>query len=57
MDKLELRSYTITEFSKIAKISRETAYKWINEGKLKTIEIPNGQKRIPYEVVARYIGG
>ena len=53
---IEVRSYTITEFAKIAKVSRETVYKWINSNKIKTVINPNGQKRIPYEIVKQYIG-
>ncbi len=49
-----MKVYNISETSKILKVSRETLYKWLNEGKIKFTVLPNNQKRIPESEIKKY---
>lgn len=52
-----MKVYTITEVSKILKVSRVSIYSWIKENKLKYSVLPNGKKRINEEELKKYTGG
>ena len=47
--------YNITEASKLLRTSRVTIYKWINNGKLKSLDI-NGYIRIKESEIKRLRG-
>lgn len=49
-----MKVYNVTEATKILKVSRETMYKWLNEGKIKYNTLPNGQRRIPESELKKY---
>ena len=49
------RALTITEASKLMKVSRQTVYTWIKEKKIKYTTLPSGKKRIPASEVKKYI--
>ncbi len=49
------RALTITEASKLMKVSRQTIYTWIEESKIKYTTLPSGKKRIPASEVKKYI--
>ena len=39
--------FTVTEFSKLLKVSRQSVFNWIKEKKIKYAELPSGHYRIP----------
>ena len=51
------RALTITEASKLMKVSRQTVYTWIEEKKINFTTLPSGKKRIPASEIKKYIGG
>ena len=38
--------YKISEVTKMLRISRSTLYRWMDQGLISYIELPNGQRRI-----------
>lgn len=55
MQKLELPMYTVSEAEKLSGLSKNMAYKYIREGKLSATSDVNGQIRIPYEELVRFV--
>ncbi len=39
--------YTVTEFAEKTGVTRQTVVNWINNKKIKKIQLPNGHYRIP----------
>ena len=40
--------FRLDEVAEHCDVSKKTIDKWINEGKLKAIKLPNGYRRVPY---------
>ena len=47
--------FKIQEVAEYFKVSRNAVYKWINEGKLKTVETPGGETRITESEIKRIL--
>lgn len=55
MQKLGLPMFTVRESEVLASLPRNMAYKYIREGKLSAARDVNGQLRIPYEELVRFV--
>jgi hypothetical protein len=55
MQKLELPMYTVSESEKLAGLPKNMGYKLIRQGVLFATRDVNGQLRIPYEELVRFV--
>jgi len=49
--------YTPSEIAKICHVSKPTVHKWIEAGKIKSIHLPNGYKKVAHEELSRFLKG
>ena len=47
----------VSDVAKALFVSRPTIYDWIKKGKIKSITLPNGIKKIPESEVKKILGG
>lgn len=55
MQRLELPMYTVSEAEKLSGLPKNMGYKAIRQGVLSATRDVNGQLRIPYEELVRFV--
>jgi excisionase family DNA binding protein len=48
--------YTVKEIAKILSVSRNTIWRWVREGKLKSIKLSNGATRFTEKDIQEFMG-